>query len=266
MLTDIRMSGTIVDQRFNLAAVGAVGAGIENRHVLQEILANPGCYTPATTRPVTANLLTAAEQRRISHLTRLVLAAAEQACPNPPEDIRAVFVSNGGDGVTTHAICETLAGSPPEMSPTRFTNSVHNAGAAYWSMATHRQAATTSLSAGKWGMSAGLIEALLLMKQSATPVLLVAYDAPYPFPLSELTPVLQPLAIALYLTPDGPGQSWQLALRDEKAETLPPILASHFGDHSCEPGMIWLSALEPPRRVVLPYLDGLSVVLETMGA
>ena len=260
------MRRTIITQSFSLLAIGAAGAGIADSQALDEILADPTPYNPGTPPRMVSKLLNAAERRRVSDLTRLVLAATEEACPAPPTDMQAVFVTNSGDGVTTHAICEALAAPVPDVSPTRFTNSVHNAAAAYWSIGLHRPAATTSLGAGPHGLSAGLVEAVLTMKENATPILLVAYDAPYPFPLAERVLVRQPLAIAFYLEPGYSGPRWQLGLSAEPGESLPQALAMHFNGHSCAPGMIWLSARKTPRRVVLPYLDGLSVVLEPLNA
>lgn len=266
MLSDIRMPCTIVTQPFSLLAVGAAGAGIADGQALCEMLFDPALYSPATLPRAVSKLLNAAERRRASDLTCLVLAAAEEACPTPPTDMQAVFVTNSGDGATTHAICAALAATIPDVSPTRFTNSVHNAAAAYWSIGLHRPAATTSLGAGPHGLSAGLVEAVLTMKENDTPVLLVTYDAPHPFPLAEKVLVRQSLAIAFYLAPGCSGPCWQLGLSDEPGERLPPALSTHFDGHSCAPGMIWLSARETPRRVVLPYLDGLSVVLEPLNA
>jgi hypothetical protein len=255
----------MIRQPFSLLAIGAAGAGIANAGALRDILANPPLYIPGPVPRTSSNLLNPAERRRVSDLTRLVLAAAEEACPVPPADMQAVFVTNSGDGVTTHAICDALATPVPDVSPTRFTNSVHNAAAAYWSIGLHRPSATTSLGAGPNGMSAGLLEAVLTMQENSTSVLLVAYDAPYPFPLSEKVPVKQALALAFYLAPAGTGPCWQLELTPEPGEKLPPSLAAHFDDHSCVPGMIWLAASgTQPRRVALPYRDGLSVVLEPL--
>lgn len=255
----------MIKQPFSLLAIGAAGAGIANAGVLYDILANPPAYAPGPAPRTGSNLLNPAERRRVSDLTRLVLAAAEEACPVPPADMQAVFVTNSGDGITTHAICDALAAPVPDVSPTRFTNSVHNAAAAYWSIGLHRTSATTSLGAGPNGLSAGLVEAVLTMQENSTPVLLMAYDAPHPFPMSEKVLVRQSLALAFYLAPARSGPCWQLGLNAEPGENLPPSLAAHFDGHSCAPGMIWLSATgTQPQRVALPYLDGLSVVLEPL--
>ena len=52
-----------------------------------------------------------------------------------------VFTSSSGDGDNVHEICETLAAADRQVSPTRFHNSVHNAPAGYWSIATRSRRA-----------------------------------------------------------------------------------------------------------------------------
>lgn len=253
--------------RIHISAIGAAGAGIAGWPDLNRVLNKVSAYAPATDEAVTS-LLSAAEKRRASALTSLVLAAAEQACPIPPPGLRAVFVSNTGDGVTTHAICEALATPQPSVSPMRFTNSVHNAAAAYWSIALHSTASTSSISGGENGFSAALIEATLVMRQSNAPLLLVAYDAPFPLPLQDRVAVRQSLALALILSPQGQGPGWHLTLSDEPAESLPAMLSLYFERHVCAPALIWLAAQadSKPRRTVLPYLEHLAVVLEPVDA
>lgn len=255
----------MIRQPFNLLAVGAAGSGITDAGALHDILFHSPAYVSGPMPRTGGSLLNPAERRRISDLTCLVLTAAEEACPVPPADLQAVFVSNSGDGTITHAICDSLATPMPDVSPSRFTNSVHNAAAAYWSLGLNKLSATTSLGAGPNGLSAGLIEAVLIMQESNLPVLLVAYDAPHPFPLSEKVPIKQSLAMAFYLSPAHSGPCWQLGLNVEPGESLPPTLAAHFDGHSCAPGLIWLSATGARlRRVALPCMDGLSVILEPL--
>ena len=43
------------------------------------------------------------------------------------------------NGQVIHEICEALATDEREVSPTRFHNSVHNASAGYWGIATRSQ-------------------------------------------------------------------------------------------------------------------------------
>ena len=94
--------------------------------------------------------LPSAERRRTGPVVRAALAAAHEAVAQSGRDaatLAAVFASSGGDGGNFHAICETLASDDPQLSPTRFHNSVHNAPAGYWSIATRAMAASNVLCA-----------------------------------------------------------------------------------------------------------------------
>ena len=99
-------------------------------------------------------------------------------------------------------LCETLAGADRQISPTRFTNSVHNAPAGYWHIAVGSRAASTSLSAYDGSFAAGLVEALAQVVASGEPVLLVALDVPYPEPPHRLRPLPNHAGVALLLAQD----------------------------------------------------------------
>jgi Beta-ketoacyl synthase, N-terminal domain len=98
------------------------------------------------------------------------------------------------------------------VSPTRFTNSVHNAPAGYWHIAAQSQAASTSLAAYDASAQAGLLEAAAQCVSSGAPVLLVACDMPYPQPLHALRPLPDVFAFALLLVPAGASAAWHVAL------------------------------------------------------
>ena len=68
----------------------------------------------------------------------------------------SVFSSSGADGDNCHAICETLAGTDRQISPTRFHNSVHNAPSGYWGIATGAMAPSTSICTYDATFGAGL--------------------------------------------------------------------------------------------------------------
>jgi hypothetical protein len=115
-----------------------------------------------------------------------------------------VFTSSGGDGHNCHVICETLAGDDRQLSPTRFHNSVHNAPAGYWSIATRAMAPSNVLCAHDGSFAAGLIESLCQVSVDRTPTLLVAFDTDYPSPMREVRPIPDAFGVALVLTPE-PG-------------------------------------------------------------
>ena len=121
-----------------------------------------------------------------------------------PQHLATVFTSSSGDPVNCHALCEALAAPGRLMSPTRFTNSVHNATAGYWHIATQSRAASTSLCGFDASFAAGLLEAAVQCVSGGEPVLLVASDIAYPEPLHALRPTSDALGLALLLAPaDG---------------------------------------------------------------
>jgi hypothetical protein len=87
------------------------------------------------------------------------------------------------------------------ISPTRFHNSVHNAAAGYWSIATRSKAASNSLCGFDVSFAAGLLEAVTQVVVDQTRVLLVAYDAQYPPPLFVKRPIPEAFGVAFVLAP-----------------------------------------------------------------
>ena len=82
-------------------------------------------------------LLAPNERRRAGTVMRLALAVAGEAAGMaglPAAAMRNVFASANGDGAVIHALLEELARPDPQLSPTQFHNSVHNAPAGYWSI------------------------------------------------------------------------------------------------------------------------------------
>src|SRR5262249_59375137 len=113
----------------------------------------------------------------------------------------------GGDGQNCHEICEVLASAARELSPTRFHNSVHNAPAGYWGIATGATAPANSLCAHDASFAAGLLEALCQVVVDHTPVLLIAYDASYPQPIHSVRPIPDAFGVALLLAPPAGSRS-----------------------------------------------------------
>jgi hypothetical protein len=128
------------------------------------------------------------------------------------DSVATVFTSASGDPETCHAMCEALAKPERLLSPTRFTNSVHNAPAGYWHIAAQSRCASTSLAAYDASLCAGLLEAAAQCGVSGAPVLLVACDMPYPEPLHALRPLPDVFACALLLAPSGTAKAWPLTL------------------------------------------------------
>jgi hypothetical protein len=135
---------------------------------------------------------------------RLALAAGTEAIENSGLDAATmvtVFTSSSGDCDNVHAICESLAAPDRQVSPTRFHNSVHNAAAGYWSIATQCRAASTSLCAYDASFGAGLLDAASQVALDRQPVALIAYDHPYPAPLGAAREIKASFGVALVLAP-----------------------------------------------------------------
>lgn len=189
--------------------VGLVGPGLAGWHEAREVLGGRTAYSPAATVIPSPEALPATERRRAGKCVRLALAAGLAAAADaaiPARELAAVFASSTGDGENQHAICEVLASDDRAISPTRFHNSVHNAPAGYWGIATGAMMPTDSVAAFDATFGAGLVEALgRVAADPARAVLLVAYDAPYPEPLNSARPVLDAFGVGLVLAAAGAG-------------------------------------------------------------
>jgi hypothetical protein len=183
---------------------------------------------PAT-KPAAA-LLPPNERRRAPEPVLLACEAAAQACAMSGRDaatLPCVFASIHGDLAITDAMCATLADDPLQLSPTRFHNSVHNAPAGYWTVATGCHAASSATSAWHASFGAGLFEAAVQALADATPVLFAAYDGRAPDPLGAVVGTAPAYANAFVL---GPARSARtlasLRLRHE-AQPAPAADAAH---------------------------------------
>lgn len=145
-----------------------------------------------------------AERRRVGPSVKLALAVAEQLFAGDAAAATAtatVFTSSGGDSENCHILCEALTADEPQISPTRFTNSVHNAPSGYWSIAAGARVPSSSLCVYDASFAGGLLEAALQAVVDERPVALIAYDVPYPFPLSDKRPMTAAFGSAWLLTP-----------------------------------------------------------------
>lgn len=166
--------------------IGVIAPGLPNWPSAREILRGERDFVSATTVLPPPTLLPTAERRRASRVIKLSLGLGLEAVAQAGADARAlstVFAASGADGHNCHALCEQLAGDDRQISPTRFHNSVHNASAGYWGIATHSMAACQVIAAFDASFGAGLLDALALVMCDGQPVLLIAYDSEYPQPL-----------------------------------------------------------------------------------
>lgn len=188
--------------RIFVEGIAVLGPAMPDWATARELLNAGRPYEPQPVKLPPPEMLPASERRRAGDAIKLSMAvglAAMRDANAEPTQLANVFSSTGGDCENCHSILETLASSDRLISPTRFHNSVHNAPAGYWSIATRCTAASTSLCAYDATFSAGLLEAAAQTLDTDKPCLLVAFDTAYPEPLYKVRPLPYPFALALVI-------------------------------------------------------------------
>ena len=253
-----------------LDGIGLIGPGLDNWPMARPILAGT---VPYESRPITVaapQSLPPAERRRTGLAIKVALAVAQEACATGQLDARqlaAVFSSSGADNDNCDALCKVLASDDRHISPTRFHNSVHNAPAGYWGIASGAMTPATVLCAHDGSFGAGLLEALTQVAVEGWGTLLVTYDTPYPEPLHAKRPLPSAFGIALALMPERSTQSLariELSLADDAPDALSePELEMLRRTIPAARGLPLLQAVARGEacRVVLDYLAPLSLAV-----
>ncbi len=125
-------------------------------------------------------------RRRVERLGRAALQVAyramEGASPCP-----VVFASRYGDMQRSVALMKQLA-TEGTVSPAAFSMSVHNAFAAMFSIARGDRSNYSAVSAGAETAENAFVEAVALLVEGASEVMVVYYDEPLPAPLAHFSP------------------------------------------------------------------------------
>jgi hypothetical protein len=121
----------------------------------------------------------ALHRRRMSALSKMAVQTALEATATQRPDF-LVFCSQHGELNRTRDLLAAIV-ARGELSPTSFSQSVHNASAGLFTIITASQAPATSVAAGPATFAYAWIEAqAFLTAQPDKRVLLVAYDEPLP--------------------------------------------------------------------------------------
>lgn len=209
------MSDGIIQVSVEAAAL--CGPGLPDWEASCPVLQGIAPYHTASVVLEAPMRLSAAERRRAIPSVRLALGVGSEAVTRSgiaAGALTAVFASSGADGETIGAVLAALAIPSREVSPTRFHNSVHNAASGYWGIAMQSREPVTSVSCYDASFAAGLLEAGVQAVTGGRPVLLVAYDLPYPDPLEAVRPIHESFGVALVLAPvTSPAAIGSLRLR-----------------------------------------------------
>lgn len=252
--------------------VGLIGPGLAGWPAACAVLRSEAAYIDAQVVLPAPAALPPAERRRTGLIVRLSLAVGFEAVAASglhASGLVSVFSSSGADGDNCHAICETLAGTDRQISPTRFHNSVHNAPSGYWGIATGAMAPSTSICTYDATFGAGLLEAVSQATAFDRPVLLVACDTPYPEPLNSTRPLPGSFGVGVVVAPQRSARtlaSIELdAAHGEVTEmTDPPLEALRLHVPAAR-GLPLLAAWAQgaTASLTLDYLDGLQLIVHT---
>ncbi|WP_455211397.1 beta-ketoacyl synthase chain length factor [Kaarinaea lacus] len=245
--------------------IGLTAAGMSTWLEGASILRGDKYYEKSELPAFTPHLLRPNERRRTTALIKLALQVAEQAmehCALSAQNLCSVFSSSEGDIAIVDKICDALTLADRPVSPTHFHNSVHNAPAGYWAIATGSQLPSVSMSAGPGSYAGGLLEAAGFSTVEQLPTLLVSYDLSAPENLKPLIPILEAFGSAMIVGSDAGENSLaklHLALNPAEETTL--------NDHALETlrlsnpaaralPLFKAIACKQAQTVVLPYLEG----------
>lgn len=249
---------------FAIEGVGVCSAGLPDWESARAVLRGEREYVAATpVRPAPA-LMSPNERRRAPESVLLALGVAEAACAMAGREPRAlpnVFASAYGDLAINDYLCAELARAPLDLSPTKFHNSVHNAAAGYWTIASGCMASSSAISAGADTFGAGLLEAALLACTEGIPVLYAVYDTAATGPLVDVITTTTSFGAAFVLVPaPNPGLA-RARLRTNFAAPLAPLPASLQALQAACPAAASLSLLaalahgESATLAVAPHLQ-----------
>jgi len=252
--------------------LGVVGVGVwspqwPNWDVAQAALGkNADIAAQSAPLPAPA-LLPPTERRRAPEAVLIAVEAAQQACAMAqcaPRELAHVFASAYGDVAVNDYLCATLARAPREVSPTRFHNSVHNAPAGYWAIATGCMRSSSAVSAGDATFGAALLEAALIAQNEA--VLLVIYDVAATGPLQDVVACRSSFAVGFVLAPASAGYDARLRLRTSGGTAVlaqkAPLLHANHQENPAARSMPLLAALARRESTTLRVGAGPQLLLQ----
>ena len=253
-----------------IEGIGLLAPGLPDWPRARAVLRGESAYAAAPSLLPLPGLLPPAERRRASRVVRLALALGLEAAAHAAADVgtlATVFAASGADGPNCHALCEQLASDDRRISPTRFHNSVHNAAAGYWGIASRSMAPCQVLCAYDASFGAGLLEALAQVLVDRQPTLLVAYDSEYPEPLHGKRPLPDCGGVALLLAPARSARALaRITVRPtgEAATTLADAELESL--RTAIPALRSLPLLQAlaggARRVAIDYLPPMQLLVE----
>lgn len=158
--------------------VGVAAPGLPDWSSAQAVLRGESEYCVEPLPAFRTTRLPRNEARRMGVAVKLAFRVAEQACDaEDATTVSTVFATSAGDVSIADRNCIAITSPARAVSPTHFHNSVHNAAAGYWSIATGSRAPANSLSGGDDSFIVALCDAWATLAMDDGPVLLVCFEA-----------------------------------------------------------------------------------------
>jgi hypothetical protein len=254
----------------HIEGIGVCAAGLADWEHARAVLSGAAPFVATDVPRPVASALPSTERRRANAATRWALQAASEAVQGVSAGrlatLSSVFASSDGDGEVLATVLRDLAQPEVRLSPTTFHNSVYNAPAGYWSIAAHASSSSTTLCAGAATFAAGLLEAAAQVAASAAPVLLVAYDHPFPADSPIVTDARAAFACALLLAPAN--EHARAIARIDRMTLAPGAVArmqafDHLAGNAAAAALPLLRAVvcHDSSEVALPYVDDTHLLL-----
>ena len=168
-------------------------------------------------------------KRRCSHLSKMALEVSNNAMADRSIDY-AVFCSQHGEINSTVKLLKEIS-DQAILSPTNFSQSVHNTSAGLFSVIHKLQQNMSSIAAGDQTFLMGMIEGLAWLKLNPEKtILLTMFDEVLPREYQSLkVPSNYTYAVSLILSGkqlDSPGFSWSVDTlnQDDEVKQLPQAL------------------------------------------
>lgn len=166
-----------MNRQFHIVDWSAFAAGLEDKQAWRHWAQQP--WLPIEEAKPTLTEMPPMQRRRVEKLGRMALQVAFWCQSAADAGWPLVFASRHGDLARTYAMLQELARGNP-LSPTHFGLSTHNAIAAQYTIARGLPANYLAVSAGACSAEAAVVEALGLLADGASDVLVVNYDSAVP--------------------------------------------------------------------------------------
>ncbi|MBF5006432.1 beta-ketoacyl synthase chain length factor [Diaphorobacter caeni] len=165
---------------FSIRASSAVACGLREHVEWQRWAESPSPSVPGGELGLDLSHVPAMARRRLGRLAKMAVLVADDVLQREQlEDLPVVWTSRYGDAEKSLALLRSqVAGEP--LSPTAFGLSVHNGVGAQHSILRGMVANAICVASSGSVPEAGVVEALGLMADGASDVLLVCYDEPLP--------------------------------------------------------------------------------------